>query len=117
MKKIHSMALKERDGDGLALVTVHDAGTFAENFNGTDACATAGEDVGVQYLACCAAQVAARDALDETGDVNVRRAGGSAGRVKAVEAAMSFKHCCLWRERWFELGKFCVQPGILRYYS
>jgi hypothetical protein len=48
VEEVDSVSLEECDGDGFTLIAMHDAGTFTENFNGTDAGATAGEDVGVE---------------------------------------------------------------------
>ena len=90
MEGVDGVALELGDLDGRAVVAVHDAGAFAEHFNGTDTGTAAGEDVGFQDFAGGAAQVAGGDALDEAGDVNVGGAGGHAWGVEAVEAAVGF---------------------------
>lgn len=105
MEEVYGVSLKKRDGDGLALVAMHDARAFTENFNRTDSGATAGENVCVENFVRRAAKISAGDALDEAGNVNVRGTGGCAGRVEAVEASMGLKDGSLRRERRLEFGE------------
>ena len=89
-----SMAKRCRraDSDGLLVVAMQDAGAFAEDIDGTGARAAFAEDVGVEDGLRGAFEVVAGDLLDEARDVDVRGAGGGAGRVEAVEAAIGFGH-------------------------
>src|SRR5205814_10611579 len=61
--------------------------------------ATQAQDIGVQDRQRRAAQVAARDLLDEARHIDVGGAGVGAGRVEAEQAAGGFHHRLLARER------------------
>ncbi len=55
-----------------------------------------------------------RDALDEAGHVDVGGAGGGAGRVKTVQAAVGLNDGGLRRERRLELAEPLAQLRIVR---
>ena len=90
MKCVHGEALQAADLDGLLVVAMHDAGAFAQHFDGADAGTTGAQDVGIENGVRRAAQVAGGDFLDEARHVDVGGAGGGAGRIEAVEAAIGF---------------------------
>ena len=93
---------------------MEDAGAFAEYVDGADARATGAEDVGVEDAEGGAAQVAGGDALDEAGDIDVCGAGGGAGRVEAVEAAVRLNDSGLGGERGLQLTEALAQMGVVR---
>ena len=89
-ESIHGEALEAADFDGLLVVAMIDAGAFAEDVHRADAGAAGAEDVGVEDGERGAAKIVLGDFLDEARNVDVRGAGGGAGGVEAVEAAVGF---------------------------
>jgi hypothetical protein len=87
---VHGVTLQTADFDGLLVVAMIDAGTFAENIHGTDARATGAENVGVEDGKRGAAEIALGDLFDEARNVNVGGTGRGAGSVEAVEAPVGF---------------------------
>src|SRR5271166_6515242 len=82
MESVHGVALESRNLDWLAVVAMHNAGTFAQHFNGTGTRTTSAQNVGVENAKRRAAQVAGGDALDESRHINVRGTCGGAGGVE-----------------------------------
>src|ERR1700760_4394076 len=82
MKDIHGVTLQQRNLDRVAIVSVHDAGAFAEHFDRAGPRTTAPQYIGVENAQRRTAQVAGGDALDEARDIDVRGTGRGAGRVK-----------------------------------
>ena len=99
MEGIHGEALQAGNLDGLLVVAVEHAGSFAEHVDRATAGATGAENVGVENGPGGAGQVAAGDLFDESWNVDVRGAGGGAGRVETVEAAIGLRHGRLQVER------------------
>ena len=89
---LHGKALESADLDRLLVVTVHDTGAFAEDIDRAGPRAAHAQDVRLEDHPCRTLHVAAGDALDETGNVDVCRAGGHARRVEAVEAPICLGH-------------------------
>jgi hypothetical protein len=82
-----------------------DAGAFAEDIYGAGAGAAFTHDVGFQDRLCGAFEVIAGDLFDEPRDVNVRGAGGGAGCIEAVEAAVGLGDGCGLIEARVEIRK------------
>ena len=90
-ERIDRMALQPADGDGLALLRGAHAGLLAQGLGRADAGAHAAQRVGFENGAGRTAQVAVGYPSNKGGHVDAGRAGGDAGRIKAVEAAFGFK--------------------------
>ncbi len=90
--RLHGEALQAADRDGLLVVAMQHAGAFAEDIDGAGAGAALAENVGFEDGARGAFEVVAGDLLDEARDVDVGGAGGGAGRIEAVEAAVGFRN-------------------------
>ena len=102
---VHGVALQAADFDRLLVVAMHHAGAFAQHVHRTDARAAQAQNIGVENGLRRAAQIAAGDLLDEARDVDVGGAGGGAGRVEAVEAAVGFARRPLRSEAGMRSGK------------
>ena len=76
---------------GLPSCVVRTQACFAQHLGRADARAHAAQRVGFEDGARRAAQVAVGDAADEGRHVDAGRAGGDAGRVEAVQAALGFE--------------------------
>ena len=87
---VYGVALQTTNFDGFFFLLVHHTGAFAENFRRANAAATMSENIGFENYASGAAEIVGGDFFYEGGDVNVRWAGDSAGRVKAEKAAGGF---------------------------
>ena len=103
----------KRDLDWVAIVAVHDAGALAEHFDRAGPRTTATQYIGVENAQRRTAQIAGGDALDEAGNVDVRGAGGGAGRVEAVKAAMRLDQGGLRRERRLDFAKALAEQRIV----
>ena len=102
---VHRVALQKGDFDGLAVVVVEHACTFAEHLDGACAGAGAAENVGVEDGLRRALQVAGGDLFDEARHVDVGGAGLHAGRIEAEEAAVSLGDGGLGGERGVQVGE------------
>ena len=91
-QRVYCVALQAANGDGRVGLGVAHAGLFAQHLGGADPGAHAAQRVGFQNRACRTPQIAVGNALDEAGHVDVGGAGGLAGRIKAVQAALGFEH-------------------------
>ena len=96
---VDRVPLQQCNLDGLAVVAMHHAGAFAQHIDGAGTRATAAQNVGIENAQRGAAQVAGGDALDESGNVDVRGTGGRAGRVETIEAAVGLNRRGLGRKR------------------
>src|SRR5271154_3129297 len=96
---------------------LHDARPFAKHGDRADAGAAGSEDVRFEDRQRRAAEIARGDLLDEARNVDVGRAGRSAWRVEAVEAAVGFDDRRLrgeWRMEVREtLGEFGIRMKCL----
>ena len=88
----HRETLQAADGDGLLVVAMQNAGTFAKDIHGTGARAALAENVGIEDGLGGAFEVVGGDLLDEARDVDVRGASSGTGCVEAVEATIGFSH-------------------------
>jgi hypothetical protein len=104
-ERVHGVTLEAADFDGQLVVAMVNARAFTENIDGTYTGAAGAEDVGVENGERGATQIALRDFFDETRNINVRRAGGDAGRVETVKAAVGFGEGGLLVEGRMEIGK------------
>ena len=85
IEMIHRVALQPADLDGLLVVAMHHASAFAQAHpRGRRASNSAREYSQSRIVSRGAAQISAGDFLDEARHVDVRRAGGGAGRVETV---------------------------------
>lgn len=91
-QRVHRVTLQAANRHRLALLRVAHAHRLAQVLGRADPRAHAAQRVGFQNGAGRAAQVAVGDALDERRHLNVGRAGGGAGRVVAIQAALGFQH-------------------------
>ncbi len=105
VERIHGEALQPGDLDRLFVVAMHHAGAFAQHLHRAGAGAAGAQDVGVEDGAGGAGKVAAGDFLDEAGNIDMRGAGGGAGRIEAVEAAIGFGHRSLPVERRMQISR------------
>ena len=113
VKSIHGVTLQQRDLDRLAILAMQHACAFAEHVHRADARTTGAQNICVENAQGRAAQIAGGDALDEAGHIDVRRTGGRAGRVEAVEAAIRLNHSGLRRERRLQLAEAFAQLRIV----
>src|SRR5450432_259682 len=90
VKVLHRVALQTADFDRLPIILMHHARTFAQYIDGADAGAACAQDVGVQNRNGGAAQIAARDLLDKSRYVDMRRASAGARSVEAEKTAIRF---------------------------
>ena len=97
--RVGRMTLQQADLDRLVLVRVAHARVFAQHFGRTDARAHAAEHVRFEDGLRRAAQVVVGDAADERRHVDAGRAGGDAGRVVAVVAAIRLDQGLRLRQR------------------
>ena len=106
------MALQAANLDRLFVIAMHHAGAFAEHGNRADAGAARPENIGVEDGHRGAAQISRGDLLDKAGNVNVGRAGGGAGRVEAVQAAVRLNHRSLRGKGRMQVRKALGDLGI-----
>ena len=105
IKPVHGVALQESDLDGLLVVAMHHAAAFTEDIDGADAGTTQAQNVCIENGVGGAAQIAARDFLDEFRDVDMRRAGLGTGSVVAKEAARGLDYGGLRSEGGMQVGE------------
>ena len=100
------VTLQPADLDGLAVEAVVDTGSHAELLHRADPRRGDAHHVGGKDGVGAAAQVSSGDFFDEAGAVNAGGAGGDAGRIEAVEAAVGLD------ERFgIGIGRFGVAEG------
>src|SRR5260370_3025968 len=109
LKRIHCIALQPRNLNWLVIMSMHNTCPFAEYFNGTRAGTAAAQNVRIEDAKRCAAQVARADALDKSGNVNVRWTRTSARRIEAVQSAIGFNHRSLRRARRLDSAEALAQ--------
>src|ERR1039457_1196693 len=91
LKRVHGIALQPRNLNWLVIMSMHDTGPFAKYFHRTRARTAAAQNIRIEDAKRGAAQVAGADALDEPGNINMRGARPSAGRIETIQRANGFK--------------------------
>ncbi|GGG74243.1 hypothetical protein GCM10011585_16060 [Edaphobacter dinghuensis] len=77
---------------------MHNAGSFAENFNWAHTSATRSKNICIENAKRCAVEIAAGDLLNKLWHIDMGWAGAGTGSVKTIQAAVRLNHCSLRRE-------------------
>jgi hypothetical protein len=109
---LRGVALEPADGDGRLVPGVVHARPHAEHLDGAHPRAGVAEDVLRQDGAGRAEHVAGGDLPDELRDVDLRGAGGDAGGVAAIEAALGLLAGLGGRVRGLRVGQARLQTVV-----
>ena len=93
------------DLNRLLVVAVHHARAFAQHLDRAGARAAGAQNIGVENGAGRAGKIAAGDLLDEARNIDVRGAGGGAGRIEAVQASVRLGHRSLPVKRRMQIAE------------
>src|SRR5437773_834215 len=106
---VGGMALQQGDLDRLLVAVIQHARPLAQHFHGAGARAGMAERVGFENDARRAAQVAGRDLLDESRNVDVGGTGLGAGRIVTEQALVGLEQRVVWSERRRDVGEVALQ--------
>ncbi len=113
MEGIHGVALEARNLNRVVIEAMQDASTFAKHLNRAGTRTASAENIGVENAQRRTAQVAGGNALDEAGNIDVRRACSRAGCIEAVEAAIGFNRRGLGRKGRLDFPEAFAQLRIV----
>jgi hypothetical protein len=113
VEEIHGVSLKKRNLDWFAMIAMHNACALAKHFNRAGPRTAPAKNVRVENTQGRTAQVAGSNAFDKSGNIDVGGAGRGAGRVKAVQAAVSLNDGCLRRKRRLQFAETLAQLLIV----
>src|SRR5260370_2845734 len=100
IKRVHRKPLQPRNLNGLLVITMHHAGSFAQHLHRTRPSTTRTQNIRVEDGTRRTGKIAASDLLNEARHINMGRTRHCARRVKTVEAAVRLRHSSLpvkWR--------------------
>src|ERR1017187_4097817 len=101
---VRGVALQPPDFNRVALAVEHHARAFAQHAGWTDARTTRAQNIRREDGSRRAGEIAGGNFFDERRDVNSRRAGLNARRIKAEQTAVGFNDGFLWRVTRLEIG-------------